>query len=322
MMKKYIGLFLKGIAMGAANVIPGVSGGTIAFITGIYDELISSLKSFDLEAIKLLFTFRFKAFAQHINLFFLIALFSGAIAGIVSLGKLFKWVIGLERVVDGVSIKHGYEPVLFALFFGLILASVYYVGKTIKKWNFGTIISGIIGVAVAITLVLVDPASENDNIIYLFVCGVVAMSSMLLPGLSGSFVLILMGNYYLIMIDSIQEGKFEVLGVVAVGAIIGFIILSRAISFLLDKFENVTISSLTGFIFGSLVTIWPWKDILRVEKQRGDKVKEVIVGYENWHLPSMESFDWLLIGMIVLGVILVGGVEFIGNKVSTSEEES
>lgn len=318
-MKKYLFLFLKGIAMGAANVIPGVSGGTIAFISGIYDELISSLKSFDLKAIKLLFTFQLKEFAEYINLPFLIVLFLGAIAGIVSLGKLFKWVIGLERIVDGNAIKHGYEPILFALFFGLILASVYYVGKTIKEWNFSSILSGILGMTVAILLVLVKPASESDNILYLFLCGVVAMSSMLLPGLSGSFVLILMGNYYLIMIDSIQNVNAKILAIVAVGAIAGFIILSRVISFLLSKHENVTISSLTGFIFGSLVMIWPWKDILRKEVIKGDKVKEVIEGYANWHLPSMESFDWLLIGMMIIGFVMVWGVEFIGKKATQQD---
>lgn len=300
--------------MGAANVIPGVSGGTIAFVTGIYDELISSLKSINLEAIKLLMTFKIKAFLIHINAMFLIALFSGAIVGIVSLGKLFKWVISLERVTDTNTIKHGYEPVLFALFFGLIIASVYYVGKTIKTWNFKTIIAGLLGVAVAVTLVLVKPASENDNVVYLFICGIVAMSSMLLPGLSGSFVLILMGNYYLIMIDSVQKFNGQVLCIVALGAIIGFVILSRAISFLLEKHENITISSLTGFIFGSLVTIWPWKQVVRETVKKGDKVKEVITGYQDWHLPEMTAFDFQLIGVIIIGFMMVWSVEFVGKQ--------
>ncbi len=298
--------------MGGANVIPGVSGGTIAFVTGIYDELIASLKSFNLEAIKLLFTFKIKEFLKHINALFLVALFSGAIAGIVSLGKLFKWVISLDRISGSTAIKHGYEPLLFALFFGLILASVYYVGRTIKEWNVKTIVAGLLGMAVAITLVLVKPASENDNVLYLFVCGIVAMSSMLLPGLSGSFVLILMGNYYLIMIDSVQNFDGKILGIVALGAVVGFVVLSRIISFLLDKHEGITISSLTGFIFGSLVTIWPWKDIVREEVQKGDKIKEVITGYNNWHFPEMNSFDFLLIGMMILGFLMVWGVEFVG----------
>jgi len=311
-MKNYLTIFLKGLAMGAANVIPGVSGGTIAFVTGIYDELISSLKSLNFEAIKLLFSFKLKEFFTHINATFLIALFSGAIVGIASLGKLFKWVIGLNRVSDGVTIAHGYEPLLFALFFGLILASVYYVGKTIKNWNIKTISAGIIGMAVATALVLIKPASENDHTLYLFVCGIVAMSSMLLPGLSGSFVLILMGNYYLIMIDSIQSFDVKILGIVGLGAIVGFVILSRIISFLLNKFEDVTISSLTGFIFGSLVTIWPWKDVIRENIKKGDEIKAVITGYTNWHFPVMDSFNILLFLMIVLGFSLVWGVEFIG----------
>lgn len=298
--------------MGAANVIPGVSGGTIAFVTGIYDELISSLKSFDSKAIKLLLSFKLKEFFTHINIMFLIVLFSGAIAGIVSLGKLFKWVISLERATDTGTIKHGYEPVLFALFFGLILASVYYVGRTIKEWNVKTIIAGLLGMAVAIALVLVKPASENDNALYLFICGIVAMSSMLLPGLSGSFVLILMGNYYLIMIDSVQNFNGKVLGLVGIGAIIGFVILSRVISFLLNRFEGVTISSLTGFIFGSLVTIWPWKDVVRKTIMKGDKLKEVITGYDGWHFPEMTSFNLVLIGVMIFGFILVWGVEFVG----------
>jgi putative membrane protein len=121
-----------------------------------------------------------------------------------------------------------------------------------------------------------------------------------------------MGNYYLIMIDSVQNFDGKILGIVGLGAIIGFVILSRLISFLLNKFEDVTISSLTGFIFGSLVTIWPWKTILRESIQKGDKIKEVITGYEGWYFPEMNAFDWLLIAMIFLGFGMVWGVEFVG----------
>jgi putative membrane protein len=312
-MKQYFSLFVKGFSMGAANVIPGVSGGTIALITGIYNELISTLKSFNLKALKLLFKFKFKEFFNQINLAFLIVLFAGAITGIVSLGKFFKWVIELERDFNGNVIKHGYEPVLFALFFGLILASVYYVGVTIKKWNFSTIISGLIGCIIAVLLVLVKPSSESDDYLYLFLCGIVAMSSMLLPGLSGSFVLILMGNYYLIMIDSVQNFDIKILGVVCIGAVVGFVILSHLISYLLQKHEDVTLSSLTGFIFGSLVTIWPWKTILREEIVKGDKIKEVIVGYENWFFPEFSSFDLLLILFVFIGFFMVFGFERLGN---------
>ena len=316
-MRKYLFLFLKGFGMGAANVIPGVSGGTIALITGIYQELISTLKSFNIKSIKLLFAFKYKEFFSHINLNFLIVLFSGAIAGIVSLGKFFKWVINLERVDQGQSILHGYEPVLFALFFGLILASVYFVGITIQKWTFSTLVSALTGCAVAALLVLVKPSSESDDVLYLFLCGAIAMSSMLLPGLSGSFVLILMGNYYLIMIDSVQNFEVRVLAIVILGAVLGFVILSRLISYLLEKHKDVTLSSLTGFIFGSLAMIWPWKTILRAKILKGNEVKEVIIGYENWVLPSNNSFDILLISFIVVGFFTVFGFEKLGHYLKT-----
>lgn len=302
--------------MGAANVIPGVSGGTIAFISGIYDELISSLKSFDLKAIQLLFSFRIKELIQHVNAVFLLVLFSGAVFGIVSLGKLLKWAIGLDRITpDGVTIAHGYEPWVWAFFFGLILASVIFVGKTIKKWNATTITLGLIGIAIAIGLTMMDPGAENDNPIYLVVCGVVAMSSMLLPGLSGSFVLILMGNYYLIMIEAVQNKNFGILIFVGVGAILGFVLLSRVISFLLSKYQDATISALTGFIFGSLYTIWPWKNIIRetITKKDGS-VKEVVLGYENWTFPEFSAFDFVAIGLMVAGFVTVFIIEIAGKK--------
>ena len=169
----------------------------------------------------------------------------------------------------------------------------------------------------AILLVMVKPASESDDVLYLFLCGIIAMSSMLLPGLSGSFVLILMGNYYLIMIDSVQNFDLKVLGSVLLGAIVGFIILSNLISFLLEKFEDITLSSLTGFIFGSLVTIWPWKTIVRKEITKGEELKEVIVGYKDWVFPDFSSFDLLLILFIVIGFLMVFGFEFFAKKLTS-----
>ena len=293
--------------MGAANVIPGVSGGTIAFVTGIYNTLIDSLKSFNIEALKLLFTGKISTFCNHINIKFLITLFAGIGIGLVSFGKLLKWAVNYEA--------HRYEIFVWAFFFGLILASVISVGRTIKTWTISSIISAALGTVLAISLVFVGQAHENDAIWYLFICGAVAMASMLLPGLSGSFVLMLMGNYYLIMLEAVPAWNIGVILPVAIGAIIGFVILSRIISFLLDKYETPTISALTGFIFGSLVTIWPWKHVIR-ETLIGSsgKQKEVISGFKNWILPNFNNQDWLLILTIIFGFILVLGIEFIGNK--------
>lgn len=305
----HIFLFLKGIAMGAANVIPGVSGGTIAFITGIYDDLIKSLKSFDLKSIQLLFKGKFKEFAKHINISFLAVLFAGVFAGIISFGKLLKWIIEIEN--------HKYEIFVWAFFFGLIIASVYSVGKTVKSWSVSTIIASIIGIAAAISLVLFNQASENEAVWYLILCGVMAMASMLLPGLSGSFVLMLMGNYYLIMLEAVSNKNISILIPVAVGAVIGFVLLSRIISFFLNKYENGTIGLLTGFVFGSLSTIWPWKDIDRNLVTKADgSTKEVIEGFSNWYFPGLETNDIICYACIIAGIILVWGVEFIGNKFS------
>ena len=312
-MKSLIFVLLKGVAMGAANVIPGVSGGTIAFVTGIYDRLISSLKSFDLEALKLLSRFKIKELIKHVDLWFLVSLFFGAGIGIVSFGKVLKFLVEKDN--------HAWEIYVWGFFFGLILASVWLVGKTIKQWNIQSILVFIIGAGFAVSLAFMGQASESDNPLYLILCGVVAMSSMLLPGLSGSFVLILMGNYYLIMLQSVADRNIKILGLVGFGAIIGFFILSRVISFLLSKFENVTISGLTGFILGSLVTIWPWKNVVRetVTSSSG-KLKEIITGYDGWSFPTFsDSKDLYVVLFLVLGVVLVLGVEWLGNKFKTAE---
>lgn len=311
-MKDLIFVLIKGVAMGAANVIPGVSGGTIAFVTGIYDRLISALKSLDLSTLKLLLGFKLKEFAERVDLAFLVALFGGAVIGIVSFGKVLKYLVEKDN--------HAWEIYVWGFFFGLILASVFLVGKTIKKWNPQAILMFLLGTVFAISLAFVGQASENDNALYLIICGVVAMSSMLLPGLSGSFVLILMGNYYLIMLQAVEEKNIRILGLVAIGAIIGFFILSRVISFLLGKFENVTISGLTGFILGSLVTIWPWKEVIRETVVSRGKQKEIILGYGNWGFPTFtDTKDAYIVFFLILGFALVLGIEWLGNQFKPKE---
>lgn len=294
--------------MGAANVIPGVSGGTIAFITGIYDDLINSLKSFDVTAIRLLTSFKIKAFLEHINFSFLAVLMAGVGVSLISIGKGLKFLF--EQGPE-------YEIQIWAFFFGLILASVIFVGRTIKNWSRSTIITTLIGVAIAVILAFLKPSSENENFIYIIICGVVAMSSMLLPGLSGSFVLILMGNYQLIMLEAIPNGNLKIIAGVGIGAVLGFVILSRLISFLLKNYESSTIGGLTGFILGSLLIIWPWKNKVFLADNAGElilkKGKTVVQGYE-WYLPELNNVTFLAIGMAVLGFALVYVVEKLGSK--------
>ena len=302
-MKYAIPLFLKGLAMGAANVIPGVSGGTIALITGIFEPLIKAVKSFDLSVLRMILKGNIKEAWNHVNGSFLLWVFLGVGASIMSLAFLFKkW---LEDPVQSIW--------LMAFFFGLIVVSIYSVGRTVAKWNAATIGSLILGFAIAASIALLTPAAENDSIWYLLLCGVVAMCSMILPGLSGSFVLILMGNYKLIMLEAVSELRFEILIPVAIGAVLGLLAFSRVLSWVFEKYRDVTIALLTGFVAGSLAIIWPWKRELHMLDDSGleilKKGKPVVSGYD-WYLPDFADTNTLIgIGFIVLGAVAIWALE-------------
>ena len=292
---------IKGIAMGAANVIPGVSGGTIALITGIFERLIDALKSFNITAVRLLFKGKLKEFAEYIDLYFLIALFTGVGIAIITLAKLFKFLF------------ENYPVFIWAFFFGLVLSSVYYVAKTVKKWSVSAIISFIAGTAVAMTITFLKPGTEDSSFLYLLLCGVVAICSMILPGLSGSFVLLLMGNYKLVMVDAVNDLNISILIPVGIGAVGGLLLFSHFLSWLLKKYHNQTIATLSGFILGSLGILWPWKD--EIKQTFGEKVK--VIGY-NWHIPEMNSDFLLAFLYIVLGILTIVLTEYLaekGNKV-------
>lgn len=293
----FIKTSLKGAAMGAANVIPGVSGGTIALITGIFERLINAIKSFDNIALKLLLKNEFKAFSKHIDLYFLVALFLGVGIAVISLARLFDYFF------------INYPVYIWAYFFGLVLASIYFVGKTVKQWFFSAIMAFITGTSIAIAISVLTPASENDSFMYLVLCGVVAICSMILPGLSGSFVLILLGNYQLVMINAINDLNVSILLPVALGAVVGLIAFSHVLSWLLRKFHNQTIAILTGFITGSLGILWPWKEV--ITQSFGDKIKTV--GY-NWFLPKMDSEFYFALFFIILGIASIAITEILATK--------
>ena len=287
--------------MGAANVIPGVSGGTIALITGIFERLINAIKAFDLEAIRLLFTGRIKALWQKVDGTFLVAVFAGIAISILSIARLFKSIMESE---SGTTL-------LMAFFFGLILVSIFAVGATVKKWSLQHIISLLIGLAIAVGIALINPARENTASWYLLICGVVAMCSMILPGLSGSFVLILLGNYKLVMVDAVSDLNLKILLPVAIGAVLGLIAFSRILSWVFARFRDLTIALLTGFIAGSLVTIWPWKTPIR--ETYGEKIK--VVGYEGWNMPDFGDVQtWYALGLIILGGIVIWLMEKVSNN--------
>ena len=297
--------------MGAANVVPGVSGGTIAFITGIYERLIEALKSFDLEALKLAASFKIGSLWEKIDGRFLLALGLGVIAALATLAR---------------SLKYGFEhhPVLvLALFFGLIAASIPAVGKLIKKWTPSVIVIFLIGLAVAVSMAFLEPANESTNIFYLGICGVVALCSMIIPGLSGSFVLLLLGNYELIMLNAVSDffsGKLgaslPILIPVGLGAVAGLLALSRFLSWLFREHHDQAVGAITGFVAGSLAIIWPWKDAVKevfLKEDGEEKLK--IVGYENWRFPDFSSGSvWLEIGAVIIGIALIAGIEIFAHK--------
>lgn len=245
-MLKYLLISLKGIAMGAADVIPGVSGGTIAFMTGIYEELIFSLKSIDLKSLSLLFKGDIKGFWKAINGNFLVAVFSGVLVSIFTLARLMQYLL----------INH---PIpLWSFFFGLIIASALFILRHIEEWKIAYVIALLVGIAIAVWISLVSPSETTDAWWFIFVSGMIAICAMILPGISGSFILLLMGKYAFMM-TAIKEFNIPIIIVFAAGAIIGLLAFSHILFWLLKKYYKQTIALLAGFMAGSLVKVWPWK---------------------------------------------------------------
>ncbi|WP_372947101.1 DUF368 domain-containing protein [Mariniphaga sp.] len=289
--KDYLLLTLKGMGMGAADVVPGVSGGTIAFITGIYEELIDSIKSINLNALKLFFSFKLAAFWKAINGNFLVSVLLGIGISIFSLAK------GLEYLL------HHYPILVWSFFFGLIVASAIYIARTIKKWDAGTVIAGFLGIVVAYFITVISPAEANTTWLFIFISGSIAICAMILPGISGSFILVLLGMYKFIL-SAVSDLNIPVLLVFIAGAAIGIIAFSNLLSWLLKNFHNITIAVLSGFMVGSLNKIWPWKEVTETFVDRHGEIlplveKNILPGtYEN--LTGNEP--WLL-GAILLAIV-------------------
>ncbi len=295
-MKKQIVLALKGALMGAANVIPGVSGGTMALLTGIFEPLIHAIKSFDLLALKLLMSGKIKEAAAHVNLGFLIPVGIGMVVSILSLARLLEYLFEY------------YSVFVWAFFFGLILASVYFVGKRIKKITAPVLLLFAGGSALAAAIAFMEPAAENASIPYLLLCGAIAMCSMILPGLSGSYILLLMGNYQLVMIEAVNDLNMTVLLPVAAGAGLGLLLFAHFLSWIFKRFHDQTVALLTGFIFGSLAVLWPWKEAVTETFRDGDAIKEKVTGYL-YSLPEFNLETGLAVSIMIIGILAIIAVE-------------
>lgn len=245
-LKDYFTITLKGIAMGAADAVPGVSGGTIAFISGIYEELITTISNINLSLLKTLRTNGFKAFWKQLNGAFLLALLTGIVISFVMFMRLAKYLIE-------------YHPVLiWSFFFGLIIASIYYVGKQIKQWGVTVYAALIAGAFLAYYITTLPLMAGNDSGLFLFFAGALAICAMILPGISGSFILLILGAYKTLS-DALHNFDFKKIALFAIGAVVGLLSFSRILKWLFKNYHNTTLALLTGFIFGSLNKIWPWK---------------------------------------------------------------
>lgn len=291
--KDYAVLTLKGMAMGAADVVPGVSGGTIAFIAGIYDELINSIKSINMHSLKLLFTGKIAAFWKAVNGNFLFALLLGIAISVFSLAKLITYLLLNEPVL------------VWSFFFGLVLASTWFVTKDIKGWNWKTVAGFVGGAVIAYYITVATPAETSTNLMFIFLCGAIAICAMILPGISGSFILVLLGKYFYVM-EAVKTLNLVVLGVFAFGAALGITSFSRVLSYALKNFRNITLSVLSGFMLGSLNKVWPWKE---VEKLVSDG-HEVMI--EHNIAPNTEVAEAVV--LMLIGFILVYVLEKISAK--------
>ena len=295
-LKDYGLLLLKGMGMGAADVVPGVSGGTIAFIVGIYEELIDSIKSINGASLKLLFTGKIAAFWKAINANFLLAIVAGIGISIFSLAKLITWLLVTHPIL------------VWAFFFGLVLASTWFVGKDIKEWNKKTIPAFIIGVAVAYYITVATPAETPTNLFFIFLCGAIAICAMILPGISGSFILVLLGKYFYIM-EAVKTLNIPVMLVFICGAAIGITSFSRVLSYALRRFHDTTIAVLAGFMLGSLNKVWPWKETIETYTDSHGVIKPLV---EANILP--DQLLWEAVGLMIFGFAIVYFLEKLSMK--------
>lgn len=279
--KDYVLLTLKGMAMGAADVVPGVSGGTIAFISGIYEELIETISGVNLKLIKTLKNEGLSSAWKALNGNFIIALFLGIGISVVSLAKFISYLLESQPVL------------LWSFFFGLVLASVFYVGKQVKKWTIGPFLSLLIGAISAYFITTLPPLAQSDSTFYIFVSGMIAICAMILPGISGSFILLILGSYQTVL-GAVKDKELLTIGTFMGGCVIGLLAFSKVLKWTFAKFHDITIALLTGFLLGSLNKIWPWKKVNSFRRNSHDEWVTFLdqnVAPSDYNLPVLNSIS-------------------------------
>ena len=325
--RKDLILVFKGIAMGAANKVPGVSGGIVAFVAGFYEELIYSFQKINLKAFTILIRRGWSPFYQYTNGRFLVLLFLGVLISYFSVSLILDYLI------------KNFEMQVLGVFFGMILASLYFIYFQLEKWNFKTFLFFLIGFSIGIVIMLSKPSSENDDLMFVLFCGIISVSGMTLPGLSGSFLLLLLGNYTLLLVDAVNAIYYTLTDVIwlefefiedhsrmkllqlafifFVGSIAGLVIFSNVLNFVLKKFKHLTLATITGFIAGSLGVIWPWRNEVFMKDNLGEVLYKTfgnpIVEYYDYYLPDFFNTDfWFITLFIILGIFIVSLLEKYG----------
>ncbi len=285
-------LFIKGFCMGAADVVPGVSGGTMALVLGIYEELLQSIKAIDLHFARLLATFQFKRALALIPLSFLVSLFGGILVAVFTLAKALSWLLT------------NYPVGVWSFFFGLILASALLVGRRIAAWHVGVFIGLVLSAVAAYVLVGIVPLETPNARPFLFFCGAIAICAMVLPGISGSFILVLLGKYQTIL-DAVHRLDLATLIVFAAGTVTGLMLFVRLLTWLLERYHTLTLACLTGLMIGSLRKIWPWKSIV---------IDTGVPQAINVLPQAMDMEFFLASGLALLGVFAVAGLQWLAAR--------
>lgn len=321
---KYITVAVKGACMGAADVIPGVSGGTIAFIMGIYDEFVGSLASINAEALKLLFSGRFKDFWKHINGSFLLSLITGIGISVISLASLMQYLLESHPIQT------------WAFFFGLIVASSIFILRGISGWKTREILLIAFGILLGIVICTLSPTQTPEGLWFIFLSGAIAICAMILPGISGSFILLILGKYQYIMscisdlVAGVDFGRnLLIMGVFIIGAAVGILGFSKFLHWLLARWNKETLIVLAGFIIGSLVKVWPWSNVEAIVCSQFPELATMAESLPDG-IPAeivnqyMDSADLHIVGAVIFALIgfsLVTGIEIAGRRMQTDTKQ-
>ncbi|WP_299156258.1 DUF368 domain-containing protein [uncultured Christiangramia sp.] len=297
----YLKISLKGMAMGAADVVPGVSGGTIAFISGIYEELITTISGVNLGLLSTWKADGFKAMWEELNGNFIVALFAGILVSIFSVMRVANYLLENHPVL------------IWSFFFGLVVASIWFVGKQIPKWTWKIVLALVIGAAVAFYIVSLPPLSASNSYLFLFFAGALAVCAMILPGISGAFILVLLGAYKSIT-EAAHDFDLKTIGIVGVGAVFGLLTFSKILKWLFVHYSSITLAVLTGFIAGSLNKIWPWKETLETAMYGEKEVVLKEASVLPWNFDGDPQTFWS-VALMLAGFFLILGLEMLaGNK--------